>query len=88
MPSSAPNLLEQDFAAERPDERGCGPSYILTREGGLLGGLMDSTPARGGWAVRDRCPRAVAHRCDEPSSCEDLEPGLLHHRPRQSILLY
>src|ERR671912_2147386 len=53
----APNLLDQDFAAERPDEKwGADISYIWTREGWLyLAVVMDLFARRVvGWAVSNR----------------------------------
>ena len=62
----APNLLDQDFAAERPDEKwGADISYVWTREGWLyLAVVMDLLrPARGRLGgQRPAAQGAGAHR--------------------------
>jgi transposase InsO family protein len=84
----APNLLEQDFTASRPDEKwGADISYIWTREGWLyLAVVIDLFSRRVvGWATADRLHRdlalsalrrALAIRC--PAA------GLIHHSDRGS----
>ena len=84
----APNLLEQDFTATRPDEKwGADISYVWTREGWLyLAVVVDLFSRRVvGWATADRLHRdlalsalrrALAIRC--PSA------GLIHHSDRGS----
>ncbi len=59
----APNLLDQDFSAERPDEKwGADISYVWTREGWLyLAVVMDLYARRVvGWAVSDRLHKELA----------------------------
>src|ERR671912_2984379 len=59
----APNLLDQDFSAERPDEKwGADLSYIWTREGWLyLAVVMDLYARRVvGWAASDRLHKELA----------------------------
>src|SRR3954453_21399726 len=59
----APNLLDQDFSAERPDEKwGADISYVWTREGWLYLALVMDLFARRvvGWAVSDRLHKELA----------------------------
>ena len=82
----APNLLDQDFTAERPDAKwGADLSYIWTREGWLYLAVVIDLYARRvvGWAVSDRLHkelpitalrRALVIR--RPSA------GLIHHSDR------
>src|SRR4051795_7119480 len=84
----APNLLNQDFAAEGPDGKwGSDISYIWTREGWLYLAVVIDLFARRvvGGAVSDRLHtdlaltalrRALALRCPAP--------GLIHHADRGS----
>jgi putative transposase len=84
----APNLLEQDFTATRPDEKwGADISYVWTREGWLyLAVVIDLFSRRVvGWSTADRLHRdlalsalrrALAIRC--PAA------GLIHHSDRGS----
>jgi putative transposase len=58
-----PNLLDQDFAATRPDEKwGSDISYIWTREGWLYLAVVIDLFARRviGWATGDRLHRDLA----------------------------
>jgi putative transposase len=84
----APNLIEQDFAAERPDEKwGSDLSYIWTREGWLYLAVVIDLYARRvvGWAVSDRLHKELALAAlrralvvRRPSA------GLIHHSDRGS----
>jgi putative transposase len=59
----APNLLDQDFTARRPDEKwGADLSYIWTREGWLYRAVVMDLYARRvvGWAVSDRLHKELA----------------------------
>jgi putative transposase len=86
----APNLIEQDFAAERPDEKwGSDLSYIWTREGWLYLAVVIDLYARRvvGWAVSDRLHKELALAAlrralvvRRPSA------GLIHHSDRGSQL--
>src|SRR4051812_9212601 len=88
----APNLLDQDFSAERPDEKwGSDISYIWTREGWLYLAVVIDLFARRvvGWAVSERLHtdlaltalrRALALRRPAPGA----DPP---RRQRQPILL-
>jgi len=61
----APNLLEQNFIAEKPDQKWAGDiSYIRTREGWLyLAVILDLHSRRViGWAVSNRIKRDLAIR--------------------------
>jgi putative transposase len=82
----APNLLERDFAAERPDTRWCCDiTYVPTDEGTLyLAAVIDLCSRRiVGWAMAehmratlclDALGMAVLHR--------GPAPGLVHHSDR------
>ena len=82
----APNLLDQDFSAERRDEKwGADLSYIWTREGWLYLAVIIDLYARRvvGWAVSDRLhkelPLMVLRRAlvvRRPAA------GLIHHSDR------
>ena len=82
----APHLIEQDFAAERPDEKwGSDLSYIWTREGWLYLAVVIDLYARRvvGWAVSDRLHKELALAAlrralvvRRPSA------GLIHHSDR------
>jgi putative transposase len=84
----APNLLDQDFAAARPNQKwGADISYVWTREGWLYLAVVIDLFARRvvGWATSDRLHkelplsalrRAIAVR--RPAA------GLIHHADRGS----
>ena len=84
----APNLLERDFAADRPDRKWCFDiTYIPTDEGWLyLAAAIDCCSRRiVGWAMADHMRTtlcldalgmAVLHRAPAP--------GLVHHSDRGS----
>ena len=88
----APNLLDQDFAAEAPDQKWSADiSYIWTAEGWLyLAVLIDLFSRRVvGWAVSDRLKKDLALRAlrmalvtRHPTQWSD--PSF---RPRQPVLL-
>jgi transposase InsO family protein len=84
----APNLLDQDFTAERPDEKwGADLSYIWTREGWLyLAVVMDLYARRVvGWAVSDRLHKELALTALRRALVvRRPEAGLLHHSDRGS----
>ena len=84
----AANLLEQDFACERPVRKwGVDISYIWTAEGWLyLAIVLDLFSRRiVGWAVSDRLKRDLAlaalHRA---ITLRKPPPGLVHHSDRGS----
>ena len=84
----APNLIDQDFTATRPDEKwGADISYIWTREGWLYLAVIIDLFARRvvGWAVADRLHHDLtlaalrkALMMRRPSE------GLIHHSDRGS----
>jgi putative transposase len=84
----APNLLDQDFAAERPDEKGGADlSYIWTREGWLyLAVVLDLFARRVvGWAVSDRLHKELALTALRRALVvRRPTAGLIHHSDRGS----
>jgi putative transposase len=84
----APNLLDQDFSAERPNEKwGADISYIWTQEGWLYLAVVIDLYARRvvGWAVSDRLHKELAlaalHRA---LAVRRPATGLIHHSDRGS----
>ena len=86
----APNLLDQDFAATRPDEKwGTDISYIWTREGWLYLAVVIDLFARRviGWATGDRLHRDLALAALRKALVmRRPAPGLIHHSDRGSQL--
>ena len=84
----APNLLDQDFAAEAPDQKWSADiSYIWTAEGWLyLAVLIDLFTRRVvGWAVSDRLKKDLALRALRMALVTRHPPsGLIHHSDRGS----
>ncbi len=84
----APNLLDQDFAAEAPDKKWSADiSYIWTAEGWLyLAVLIDLFSRRVvGWAVSDRLKKDLALRALHMALATRHTPsGLIHHSDRGS----
>ena len=84
----APNLIEQDFAAERPDEKwGADLSYIWTREGWLYLAVVIDLYARRvvGWAVSDRLHKELALAALRRALViRRPMVGLIHHSDRGS----
>ena len=84
----APNLLDQDFAAEAPDQKWSADiSYIWTAEGWLyLAVLIDLFSRRiVGWAVSDRLKKDLALRALRIALVTRHPPrGLIHHSDRGS----
>jgi putative transposase len=82
----APNLLDQDFSAERPGEKwGADISYVWTREGWLyLAVVMDLYARRVvGWAVSDRLHKELALAALRRALAIRRPPaGLTHHSDR------
>ena len=87
----APNLLEQDFAAERPDQKWAADiSYLWTREGWLYLAVVIDLFARRvvGWSVSDRLQGAGPCRAATSPGCSPTGGGLdPSFGPRQSVLL-
>ena len=84
----APNLLDQDFTAERPDEKwGADLSYIWTREGWLYLAVVIDLFARRvvGWAASDRLHKELALTALRRAlAVRQPSAGLIHHSDRGS----
>jgi transposase InsO family protein len=84
----APNLLDQDFSAEGPDQKwGSDISYIWTREGWLYLAVVIDLFARRvvGWAVADRLHQELALTALRKAlTMRRPAPGLIHHADRGS----
>lgn len=84
----APNLLDQNFAATRPDEKwGADISYIWTREGWLYLAVVIDLFARRvvGWASSDRLHQQLALAALRKALITRRPaPGLIHHSDRGS----
>jgi transposase InsO family protein len=84
----APNLLEQDFQASRPNEKWVADiTYIATAEGWLyLATVMDLYSRRiVGWAMGDTLARSLPLAALQMAlETRQPPPGLLHHSDRGS----
>jgi putative transposase len=84
----APNLLDQDFTASRPNEKwGADISYIWTREGWLYLAVVVDLFARRivGWATGDRLHRDLALAALRKALImRRPAAGLVHHSDRGS----
>jgi len=84
----APNIIDQDFTAERPDEKWAADiSYIWTREGWLYLAVVIDLFARRivGWAVTDRLHRDLALAALRKALVmRRPAAGLIHHSDRGS----
>ncbi|WP_139824657.1 IS3 family transposase [Paracoccus sp. J56] len=84
----APNLLDRDFTAERPNQKWAGDiSYIWTREGWLyLAVILDLHSRRViGWAVSNRMKRDLAIRALKMAIALRSPPrGCIFHSDRGS----
>lgn len=84
----APNLLDQDFAATRPDEKwGADISYVWTREGWLYLAVVIDLFARRvvGWATGDRLHGHLALAALRKALVmRRPDGGLIHHSDRGS----
>ena len=82
----APNLLERDFTAEKPNQCWVGDlTYLRTTDGWLfLAVLLDLFSRRVvGWSIHDSLETAVASRAFEMArNTRQLGPGLVHHTDR------
>lgn len=82
----APNLLERNFTAERPNQVLAGDiTYISTSDGWLyLAVLLDLHSRRVvGWAMSDRIDTELAlSALQMASTTRSLEPGWIHHTDR------
>ena len=84
----APNLLDQDFSADGPNQKWAGDiSYIWTSEGWLyLAVILDLYSRRViGWAVSNRMKRDLAIRAlDMAVALRQPPEGCIHHTDRRS----
>ncbi len=84
----APNLIDQDFSAERPNEKwGADISYVWTGEGWLyLAVVLDLFARRVvGWAVSDRIHNELAlEALRKALAIRRPQEGLIHHSDRGS----
>jgi len=84
----APNVLDQDFAADGPDEKwGVDISYVWTAEGWLyLAIVLDLFSRRiVGWRVSDRMKKGLAMDALRRAIALRRPPaGLIHHSDRGS----
>ena len=84
----APNIIDQDFAADGPNQKwGVDISYVWTREGWLyLAVVLDLFSRRVvGWAVGDRLHRRLAIAALQTALTMRRPPeGLIHHSARMS----
>lgn len=84
----APNVLEQDFAAERPDQKwGADISYIWTAEGWLYLAIVVDLFSRRivGWTTSDRMKKDLALTALKRAlAVRQPPPGLIHHSDRGS----
>ena len=84
----APNLLQQDFAASRPNQKWAGDiTYIWTREGWVyLAVILDLFSRRVvGWAISNRMKQDLALRdVNMAIAIRRPPPGCIHHTDRGS----
>jgi transposase InsO family protein len=84
----APNLLDQDFTATRPNQKwGADISYVWTREGWLYVAVVIDLFARRvvGWATSDRLHKELALSALRRAIAVRSPPvGLIHHADRGS----
>jgi putative transposase len=84
----APNLLDQDFTTDAPNQKWAGDiSYIWTSEGWLyLAVILDLYSRRViGWAVSNRMKRDLAIRAlDMAVALRQPPEGCIHHTDRGS----
>ena len=84
----APNLLDRDFSADRPNQKWAGDiSYVWTQEGWLyLAVILDLHSRRViGWAVSSRMKRDLAIRALEMANALRQPPRrCIHHTDRGS----
>ena len=84
----ATNVLQQNFAADGPDQKwGVDISYVWTAEGWLyLAIVLDLFSRRiVGWAISDRMKRGLAmDALKRAITLRDPKPGLIHHSDRGS----
>ena len=84
----APNVLDQDFSTDEPDQKwGVDISYVWTAEGWLyLAIVLDLFSRRiVGWSLSDRMKRGLAmDALQRAINLRKPAPGLIHHSDRGS----
>ncbi|RYC10516.1 IS3-like element IS1953 family transposase, partial [Brucella abortus] len=84
----APNLLDQDFTCDRPDQKwGVDISYIWTAEGWLYLAIVVDLYSRRiiGWEARDRMKKDLAIcALKKAIAIRYPKPGLIQHSDRGS----
>lgn len=84
----APNLLDQDFTCDGPDQKwGVDISYIWTTEGWLYLAIVLDLYSRRivGWATSDRLKKDLATTAlSRAIAIRQPKPGLIHHSDRGS----
>lgn len=84
----APNVLDQDFACDGPDQKwGADISYIWTSEGWLYLAIVLDLYSRRivGWATSDRLKKGLATTAlSKAIAIRQPELGLIHHSDRGS----
>ena len=87
----APNFLQQDFTASRPDRKWAGDiSYVRTREGWVyLAVILDLHSRRViGWAISNRMKKDLAIRTLNMAIALRRPPkGCIHHTDRGGTIL-
>ena len=84
----APNILDQDFATDAPNQKwGVDISYVWTAEGWLYLAIVVDLFSRKivGWAMSDRMKRGLAMAALQRAiTLRRPPPGLIHHSDRGS----
>nr|WP_143132840.1 IS3 family transposase [Brucella cytisi] len=84
----APNLLDQDFTCDRPDQKwGVDISYVWTAEGWLYLAIVVDLYSRRiiGWEARDRMKKDLAiSALKKAIAIRQPKPGLIQHSDRGS----
>ena len=84
----APNILDQDFATDAPNQKwGVDISYVWTAEGWLYLAIVVDLFSRKivGWAMSDRMKRSLAlSALQRAITLRRPPPGLIHHSDRGS----
>lgn len=82
----APNLLQQDFVASRPNQKWAGDiTYVWTREGWVYLAVNIDLYSRRviGWAISNRMKQDLAIRAlNMAVALRRLPPGCIHHTDR------
>src|SRR3954454_21155322 len=81
----APNIINQDFTASKPDEKWGADIYVWTRQGWLYLAVVIDLFARRvvGWAIGDRLHRELALAALRKAvAMRRPSKGLIHHSDR------